>query len=414
MEQTNTEIQDVIINWGEEEDFVIIPSDENTTSAKNAPKVTKASKGIWSSLYSSFFQERKKDSEEIKEYYFEGAGEISSETNKKITRMYNNTKILELATQQGFCTPCLRIEEDLKYEIFDSRLVLGLPGHRIQKGEVINASLGINLANKEEPVFMRLTGPNKDARKKGLKGDSPSFAAGIKQEIAILNLFKDNERFLQFSYSNSYHSKKGDRKEAIVVKFTNQGNLETFLEEDLDETENQKKLTQFIYDILCALRDMDENNVYHRDLNPSNIYLHDGRVKIGGFRFAVNGNDHKEVEDLSAKNQPIKLYMSPECLKRENLLSKKNDLWALAQIIYRILNEHVLCDPMGFPQDFAKQIDQISQEKITEQCQDGEDLDKFQRKMHKFLRYIMIKDQEKRPTVQEALEQYCKLFKIKT
>lgn len=69
----------------------------------------------------------------------------------------------------------------------------------------------------------------------------------------------------------------------------------------------------------------------HRDLKPDNIFLTDGKVKLGDFGFC------KMLEVNMAQTMlgsPI--YMAPEILKEE-IYTLKADIWSLGVVLFEML-----------------------------------------------------------------------------
>ena len=91
--------------------------------------------------------------------------------------------------------------------------------------------------------------------------------------------------------------------------------------------------------ILDALDSCHSNNILHRNLTPSCIYLaEDGMVKLGDFDFA-RIPDTSMTLSFTGKPLPIKShhYMAPELQANARMADARSDLYALGAIWYDML-----------------------------------------------------------------------------
>ena len=90
----------------------------------------------------------------------------------------------------------------------------------------------------------------------------------------------------------------------------------------------EKEALGYLAQLLDAFKELNKNNVMHRDLKPDNIFLSDGKVKLGDFGFC------KMLEVNMAQTMlgsPI--YMAPEIL-REEIYTSKADIWSLGVVLF--------------------------------------------------------------------------------
>ena len=69
----------------------------------------------------------------------------------------------------------------------------------------------------------------------------------------------------------------------FVYEFCNGGNLYDFLQSSGHFTE--KKSLRIFREMIEAFKVLNRLNVMHRDLKPDNIFLHNGKAKLGDFGF---------------------------------------------------------------------------------------------------------------------------------
>lgn len=70
----------------------------------------------------------------------------------------------------------------------------------------------------------------------------------------------------------------------MVLEFCNQGTLDDILKKKKKLEEKEAKI--IIYQVLCALDLLAENDIAHRDIKPENIFISNGIYKLGDFGFS--------------------------------------------------------------------------------------------------------------------------------
>ena len=83
--------------------------------------------------------------------------------------------------------------------------------------------------------------------------------------------------------------------------------------------------------LLEAFKELNKNNIMHRDLKPDNIFFSDGKVKLGDFGFCKMLQVNMAQTMLGS---PI--YMAPEVLKEE-IYTLKADIWSLGVVLFEML-----------------------------------------------------------------------------
>ena len=74
-------------------------------------------------------------------------------------------------------------------------------------------------------------------------------------------------------------------------------------------------------------------NILHRDMKPGNIFLKNGKIKIGDFGFCKQLDTR---EGLAQTQLGSPLYMAPEVLFGNNY-DLKADIWSIGVIYYELL-----------------------------------------------------------------------------
>ena len=115
---------------------------------------------------------------------------------------------------------------------------------------------------------------------------------------------------------------------------------ETFLASDYWAKELKLNLKEVYTQILDAVIFMHSKNIYHRNLNPSNIILKTGKdpiVKITGFDYATTEKQSKK----KLKFTPAVPYVSKEVYLGKSGDWDKNDVSALGGILFKLLLDSI-------------------------------------------------------------------------
>ena len=96
-------------------------------------------------------------------------------------------------------------------------------------------------------------------------------------EIKILSSLK-NDHIVKF-----VETLKTPNNFYFVYEFCNGGTLDTLL--STKKILPEKEALNYLAQLLDAFKELNKNNVMHRDLKPDNIFLSDGMDKLGDFGF---------------------------------------------------------------------------------------------------------------------------------
>lgn len=160
-----------------------------------------------------------------------------------------------------------------------------------------------------------------------LSYDDISYKATM-QEVQILKSVK-HTNVIKFLGYQSFPSKKI----LIINKFCNQGDLMQFMKKN--QFINQEAVIYFFAQILNAFKYLLSKKIFHRDIKPENIFLHNNKIKIADFGFAL------QLKGMSDKINEVKGspgYMSPEIMNGEDY-TIESDVWSLGVTLYYMLYE---------------------------------------------------------------------------
>eukprot|EP01091_Cochliopodium_minus_P002776 TRINITY_DN12635_c0_g1_i1.p1 TRINITY_DN12635_c0_g1~~TRINITY_DN12635_c0_g1_i1.p1 ORF type:complete len:393 (+),score=97.46 TRINITY_DN12635_c0_g1_i1:149-1180(+) len=213
-------------------------------------------------------------------------------------------------------------------------------------------------------------------------------------------------RLLQFSkYVVKLHNIYETEEELVIsMEYLKGGTLfeRSWAEKErhLSEAVTKKVAKQ----LLTVILEMKKKNILHRDLKPENIMCEDVptenlKIKIIDFGFAKIGEKTKEGEiGFTSSMSGTTGYFSPERVK--NLGSHSSEVWAAGIIIYFCLFCNTPFDDLTREEEethviFSKILNSplsvpLEKHNISQQAQD-------------FLGRLLDKDQNKRATIEEAL-----------
>jgi len=146
----------------------------------------------------------------------------------------------------------------------------------------------------------------------------------FREEINIMKNL-DNENIVKL-----YDTFENDNYIYLILEYCKYGDLKGFLNKRALKEEKVKK---FMIQIVSALKYLNDNNIYHRDLKPPNILISENYIlKISDFGLAKTCNN----DDLLNTVCGSPLYMAPEIMKYKPY-NTKADLWSLGVIFYQML-----------------------------------------------------------------------------
>lgn len=202
----------------------------------------------------------------------------------------------------------------------------------------------------------------------------------IKNEISILQrLNHENIVRLLDSYivNEEYY---------FIMDYCNGGNLKKYIDSKIVSYD-----LKYMYEILRGLDYLIKQKIIHRDIKPTNIFIHENMVKIGDFGFSK-----ENTENIYNTFCGSPLYMAPEILKYEKYDSKA-DMWSLGITLYELLyKNHPFVNKNLSNNELIQSI--ISEKNV--------DIPEYQDNLHLLLQKILVKEKEKRIDWMDLFKEY--------
>lgn len=151
--------------------------------------------------------------------------------------------------------------------------------------------------------------------------------------------------------------KTKSQKLVLILEHANNKDLQDKIFENRRKNEffPEALLVKWLLQLLLALKHSHDHKIIHRDIKSSNIFLHNGNIKLGDFGLAKNlkSTTHNLKGILGTP-----LYIAPEVLE-ETGYSFPADIWSLGVIFYELMNLQIPFLATTFP-ELVKQITEDS------------------------------------------------------
>jgi serine/threonine protein kinase len=165
------------------------------------------------------------------------------------------------------------------------------------------------------------TNSNKIYAIKTVLSQNKDKATKAMKEIEILKSVNSHNNVVKIFASQKKHDIH------IVMEHCNGGSLRS------DRQYSEQDVQRFLPGIAKAIQYIHYKNVVHGDLQPQNILLHNGCVKLSDFGDSQVLN---KGQKLSYGWMGYALYMAPETLKKEPY-DTSIDIWQVGILIYQLL-----------------------------------------------------------------------------
>ena len=173
-------------------------------------------------------------------------------------------------------------------------------------------------------------------------------------EIKILKQIKHKHiiKFIGFQ--------KFDDKTRLVIlqKLCNQGDLANFLTNN--QFMSQHSIFYFFNQIVKGFKYLISQKIFHGDIKPENIFLHNDKIKIADFGMSIK---LKNLNDTFRETLGSPGYMSPEILNGEEY-TIQSDIWSLGLTLYYMIYEQLPWGDKKNPIKLSKYLKELHEKKI--------------------------------------------------
>ncbi|KAI8788044.1 MAPK/MAK/MRK overlapping kinase [Biomphalaria glabrata] len=111
----------------------------------------------------------------------------------------------------------------------------------------------------------------------------------------------------------------------------------------------ERKIKNYMYQLLKSIDHMHRNGIFHRDVKPENILIKEDLLKLADFGSCRSIYSKQPYTEYIS----TRWYRAPECLLTDGYYTYKMDIWSVGCVFFEILSLHPL-----FPG--SNEVDQIA------------------------------------------------------
>ncbi|RHZ80945.1 hypothetical protein Glove_130g8 [Diversispora epigaea] len=121
----------------------------------------------------------------------------------------------------------------------------------------------------------------------------------------------------------------------LGLQYAKDGNLGTYLRKNFEELDWETKI-DMAKDLASGLQFIHQANIIHRDLNPNNILVHNGRLLIANFELSRSLDSDSDFSDSIESGEVT--YTDPEYLRnpKEYNRDKASDIYSLGVLFWEL------------------------------------------------------------------------------
>lgn len=290
-------------------------------------------------------------------YLMQEAGKITFQLDEKLIRFLSDASIIEkraddIADIQQEIADFL-IGNQSKKSIKDKKEVAGFDVLEILQQEpnyteYLVKLKGLNTAVKKrvKEYALQVSGLSADELKQRESRIRNQYVAlaSMKAKPFILNVdFRIDEESHMFYEISDFLDENSLRSEAKHKTFTFQEKL------------------NIIRNVMTALKEAHHVNIFHRDINPDNVFLHGGYAYLGNFGKSYFADDNRQgytvmatINEMNATAyHPLELTVGDA--------SRASDIYSLGVLVYWLFTDK---EPFNTPYDLDKMGGQLPKDKL--------------------------------------------------
>ncbi|KAG9299489.1 hypothetical protein G9A89_000275 [Geosiphon pyriformis] len=172
-----------------------------------------------------------------------------------------------------------------------------------------------------------------------LKPISQGNKVALKEFIKEMKFLREAEFFpnIQRFHGLSKTIKDGNTSYIFVLEYPNGGSLREYLASEFQNINGMDKL-RMAQELVKGIGCLHEVKIIHRNLNSTNVLVHNKTIKISDIGILKNLN---EIFRSVTEVQSQLAYVDPKCFKNPNYIrSEKSDIYALGVLLWELTSGH--------------------------------------------------------------------------
>ncbi|KAL4502412.1 hypothetical protein ABPG72_011999 [Tetrahymena utriculariae] len=179
----------------------------------------------------------------------------------------------------------------------------------------------------------------------------------------------------------------------LIMEFCNEGSIEDLI---VNQKVSENEVLDYFKQICKAFSELNNKNILHGDVKPSNILLHNSQCKLADF--GVSKTIDKKSENTTMRGTPF--FMAPQLLNNQPYTTK-SDIWSLGITLFFMLFKRLPWDEKVQKQHQLRQFitNEYDPDKFFSHCTNV--ISEFTLSL---LKRMIVVDEEKRISWEELFQ----------
>ena len=150
----------------------------------------------------------------------------------------------------------------------------------------------------------------------------------LRREIEIQSHLRHQNILQMYGFFND------DEKIYLILEYSPGGNLYDDIMSSLNRCYNEEKASNYIAQVLQALKYMHSKNIIHRDIKLENLLNTNGTIKLSDFGWSVHAPSNRRKTVCGTLD-----YLPPEMVKRseDREYDHTVDIWGVGILAYEFV-----------------------------------------------------------------------------
>ncbi|UZO11059.1 uncharacterized protein OCT59_002633 [Rhizophagus irregularis] len=193
---------------------------------------------------------------------------------------------------------------------------------------------------------------------KSLNFDKDIFEEIVREEINLQRAVDVHDKIIRFLGITNSNSEK-----LLVMEYADNGSLQDYLKQTFNKLTWNNKY-ELAFQLAYAVSFLHNKKIVHRDLNSSNVLVHQNNIKLANFGLLKRIKMVSESQLFDAIP-----YIDPQKLIDKNFsLNERSDVYSIGVLLWEISSgKRPFCD-VSYDCNLAKKISQGRREEIVSEC----------------------------------------------